>query len=66
MMGAVEVMITALLMEISMEVLSPAPATSPAMVVPVTMLRRNSITGNCRDLRYMRAWNQSFQKNTAV
>ena len=46
MMGRVEVMMTADLMEMAMVVLSALPAASPSMDVPLTMLRRNSITGN--------------------
>jgi len=51
MMGSVLVMITALLMEIAIVLLSPDPAASPTMLVPVTMLRRKSMTGNWLLLR---------------
>lgn len=51
MIGSVDVMITADLIEMPIVDLSAAPALSPTVAVPFTMLRRKSITGYCFELR---------------
>lgn len=48
MIGRVDMMITADLMDIAMDDRSAEPAPSPTIEVPMTMLRKNSMTGYWR------------------